>query len=272
VRTAWATDIHLNAAEPDVVEGFCDGVASSGADCLLLGGDIAEAMDVEEQLTMLAARLRMPIYFVLGNHDYYGSSIEAVRERMRRLEDPHLHWLPATGCVQLTPKTALVGHGGWADARIGDFSRAPIMTDILAIADLVREIDRDDLLDGFQNRDALRSRLHALGDDAARTLEPQLAAAISGYGTVLVLMHVPPFREAAWYGGQISGDDWLPHTTCQAVGDILRAAAESAPHVRIEVLCGHTHGEGRATILPNLRTTTRAATYGDPRFELLDVG
>ena len=96
MKIAWATDIHLNAAEPDVVDGFCDGVASSGADCLLLGGDIAEAMDVEEQLAMLATRLRMPIYFVLGNHDYYGSTIEAVRERMRRLEDPHLHWLPAT--------------------------------------------------------------------------------------------------------------------------------------------------------------------------------
>lgn len=36
--------------------------------------------------------------------------------------------------------------------------------------------------------------------------------------------HVPPFREASWHQGRISDDDWLPHFTCKAVGDVLREA------------------------------------------------
>ena len=54
------------------------------------------------------------------------------------------------------------------------------------------------------------------------------------------------------------------------MGDALRAAAASAPQVRIEVLCGHTHGEGHAKILPNLRTTTRAVINSSLAVIVLD--
>jgi Icc protein len=75
---------------------------------------------------------------VLGNHDYYGAGIAGVRERMRRLHSSALNWLPAAGCVEIAPGVALVGHGGWGDARLGSFASSPvILTDYLAIADLM---------------------------------------------------------------------------------------------------------------------------------------
>lgn len=271
VRIAWATDVHLNAADAEAVASFCAHVVSAEAHALLIGGDIAEAPDLIDQLLGVAVRIPVPIYFVLGNHDYYGDAVAAVRERVRGLDHSNLHWLPKVGCVPLTSNTALVGHGGWGDARIGDFARAPIMTDFLAIEDLIRRIDRDDLLDDFQRRGPLQRLLNELGDDAADTLRPALHAAVTGFREVLVLTHVPPFREASWYDGRISSTEWLPHTTCKAVGDLLMEVAGAHREAHLKVLCGHTHGEGHAWIAPNLEALTQGAEYGRPGFRVLDV-
>ncbi len=32
-------------------------------------------------------------------------------------------------------------------------------------------------------------------------------------------------------------------------------------------MCGHTHGEGEAQILPNLKVLTGGATYGEPTLQ-----
>ena len=58
--------------------------------------------------------------------------------------------------------------------------------------------------------------------------------------------------------------------TCEAVGHVLRAAAEEHPACEITVLCGHTHGSGRVEMLPNLTAFTKGAQYGRPEFLLLD--
>ncbi len=86
-----------------------------------------------------------------------------------------------------------------------------------------------------------------------------------------MLTHVPPFREASWYDGQISPDEWLPNTTCKAIGDLLREVAQANPSGRLKVLCGHTHGSGQAQIEANLAVTTQGASYGNPDFVLLEV-
>jgi 3',5'-cyclic-AMP phosphodiesterase len=73
--------------------------------------------------------LRVPIYFVLGNQDFYGGSIAAVREAVARkaAASRWLHWLPESGVIPLTANTALVGHDSWADGRLGDFFRSEVM-------------------------------------------------------------------------------------------------------------------------------------------------
>ena len=45
--------------------------------------------------------------------------------------------------------------------------------------------------------------------------------ALERFEHVLVLTHVPPFREACWHEGRISGDDYLPYFACKATGDVL---------------------------------------------------
>lgn len=264
-RLAWATDVHLNFLSAEGAEAFRDALSRQEADLVVITGDIAEAPTLEPLLSLLAAELHTPIHFVLGNHDFYRSDLARVREVARDLgqRSPFLTYLPAAGVVELTPEVALLGVDGWSDARAGDFLRSPVMlNDYLLIADLV----------GL-TKPARRDRLRALGDAEAAALRGPLFAALGKYRRVLVATHVPPFREACWHDGRAANDDWAPHFTCVAVGEVLREAAQKHPDKKIRVLCGHTHCAGTAEILPNLKVMTGAAEYGEPRVQgVLELG
>jgi len=79
-------------------------VNNLGVDALLIGGDIGEATNVEFYLRFLADNIEVPIYFVLGNHDYYWGSIDDVRSRISSLckGTNKLIWLPQSGVVRLS--------------------------------------------------------------------------------------------------------------------------------------------------------------------------
>lgn len=271
MQVAWATDVHLNFISEDAVVTYCEEIRRTGASALLLGGDIAEGHDLEVYLRFLDKHLQMPIYFVLGNHDFYASSVAVVRQQMQALQSDRLHWLPQSGVIALTPTTALVGHGGWGDARHGNFKYSPVvLSDFLLIADLNKSASKDDPLAVLRHREPLRRKLNELGDESAQMLRPFLKQALQEYPRVVVLTHVPPFPEACWHHGHLSDNNWLPFFTCKAMGDLLAEMAISYPSRDIRVLCGHTHGSGEAQILPNLLVETGAAKYGAPAFKLLD--
>ncbi len=262
MKLAWATDVHFDHLDEADVEDFHRRIADSSAEALLLGGDIANAKELDQRLAGLAAYVPVPTYFVLGNHDYYGGSVVAIRELVGGMDAPPVCWLPAAGIVRLADGLALVGHGGWGDAQHGDFDEAPVLTDYIAIEELVKTAGRRNVLTGMAEREALRRRLNLYGADAAATLRPALQAAAAGGGHVIVLTHVPPFPEAAWHEGELSTIPWQPGFTCKAMGDLLRGTASDHPDCQFNVLCGHTHGSGRATIRPNLRVFTARADYG----------
>ncbi len=81
MRLAWATDIHLDHASESVRHRFCQS-AKEQADALLVTGDIAESHVLGSALTALAALSERPVYFVLGNHDFYRGSIAATRRQV----------------------------------------------------------------------------------------------------------------------------------------------------------------------------------------------
>ena len=78
----------------------------------------------------------------------------------------------------------------------------------------------------------------------------------------MIATHVPPFREACWYEGKTTNDDWAPFFVCGGVGDVLKEIAASTPDRQYTVLCGHTHHDGDATLLPNLHVHTGFSRYG----------
>jgi predicted MPP superfamily phosphohydrolase len=262
MRLAWATDIHLDHASESSRRRFCQSVTEQ-ADALVVTGDIAESQILGSALTALTALTERPVYFVLGNHDFYRGSIAATRRQVGYVVGEGLVYLSQSGVVELTPSTALVGHDGWADGRLGDLDRSEeILNDFLLIDELRCWRDAHTL-----DKPALRRVLETLGDEAADYLKSVLAPAVEKYPHVIVATHVPPFREAAWYEGRPSSDDFLPFFACKAVGDVLLATARSHPGCQMLVLCGHTHGGGEVQVLENLRVVTGPAEYGKPEIQ-----
>ena len=90
------------------------------------------------------------------------------------------------------------------------------------------------------SKEARWLRLKQLGDEAAAHIRRVLPPALERYQHVFVLTHVPPWREACWYQGQISNDEWLPHFTCLAMGEAIESVAREYPDRQLTVLCGHT--------------------------------
>lgn len=264
MKLAWVTDIHLDFLGDAESARFCDSIKKAEPDGVLVGGDIAQAVSFESALRGMEHRIQKPIWFVLGNHDFYGGSVAAVRERAAALSrEGRTVWLGAVEVVELTPRTALVGHDGWGDARLGDHARSTVvLNDFFRIADLSKA-------DKTQLADVLRR----LGEESAAHLRRVLPRALERFEQVVVLTHVPPFREACWHEGRISGDEYLPYFACKATGDALLEEASRHGDRLVTVLCGHTHSAGECRPLPNLRVLTGAAEYGKPSIQwpLLNV-
>ncbi len=256
MRYAWLTDIHFEFLHDQEAIRFVEELATQKLDGLFLTGDISIASRLKFHLKLFENILEKPVYFILGNHDYYGGTIGAVRKSTEELcnRSNWLYWLPAIGVVELSQDSCLVGNGGWADGRFGDYEGSRIMlNDYLKIQNFVRA--------GDVGRLAL---LNSLGDQAAKYFQTVLRDALAKYEHVFVLTHVPPFKEACWHEGAIADDNWLPHFSCKAIGNVLKNSMANHPHRQMTVLCGHTHSSGRAEILPNLLVKTGGAEYGSP--------
>lgn len=254
----WATDVHLNFLNKHALRDFSRGLVRADPSAIILSGDISEAHSLQHHLTDVVRHADRPVYFVLGNHDFYGGSIDEVRRVASVLSSvaaSRLHWLPAAGVVPLSADTCLVGVDGWGDGRFGNAETTDvILNDFYQIKEL-RHLTRPELI----------RRVQGLGDESAAAAEVLLDQALANYRHILFVTHVPPFREACWHEGQISGDDWLPWFSCRAVGDVLRDRLSRHQDRTCTVLCGHTHGQGVADLLPNLRVYTGGAEYRHPQ-------
>ena len=256
MKLVWLTDIHLNFVQQNELDDFFEVLTASAPDSVLISGDIGEAPDVTWRLIDLKTRLSCPIYFVLGNHDFYRGNFVGVRSRIKNLcsSTPNLHYLSTSGIIALTEQTGLLGHDGWGDARLGTPRNWRIALNDWELIEDLRLLSEERLL----------MKLNALGDEAAAHFRDVLPEAVERFSELIVVTHVPPFREACWHQGRISDDDWLPHFTCKAVGDVLFETMAAHPDRKMTVLCGHTHGGGEAQILPNLKVLTGEGAYGQP--------
>jgi predicted phosphohydrolase len=273
MRFVWATDLHLDHvhglkptgfSRTSPLQSFLDSIARKNPDAIVLTGDTSNAAWALSHLQRISEIA--PTYFVLGNHDYYGSSIRKIRALMGNLGDPNLWWLQKSGPVRLSNEVGLVGVDGWGDARVGNVHTSNVgLTDWQAISELT-----------YQGRGPMwcekarrhrEKRLQELGAKDARVLEKALREALGRFQKVFVAIHTPPWPEASWYNGKPSDPDWLPWFCCSAAGKAISQCAGEWSDREIVVLCGHTHGHGEATIHPNVRALTGGATYGAPSIQ-----
>ena len=143
MRLAWTSDLHfvfLAPTSPDqsteLISWFT--ALARTVRCAAISGDISEAPRLRQHLAVLETHVQRPIYFVLGNHDFYRGSFAGVLPSVRELaaRSTHLRCLEFLDFVALTPTTALVGHGCWGDGLYGDFFRSEIVLNDSRIEEL----------------------------------------------------------------------------------------------------------------------------------------
>lgn len=260
MKLAWLTDIHLNFLKVESRQKYYESILATGCDALLISGDIAEAPSLIDILNEMAGQIKKPIYFIVGNHDYYRGSINEVRKELTVLTtaNTNLFWLPATGLQKLPNNAILLGQDGWADGRLGDYQNSPVsLNDSRMIADLFQE--------KMLSRQHLLQKMQALADLDASALKNDLFQAIKLQPQkIVVLTHVPPFKEASMHMGQVSDDNFLPYFSSKAIGDVLMPFAIENPSIDFLVLCGHTHSNAEYKPRNNLTVKAGEAEYYKP--------
>lgn len=250
----WMTDLHLDALPEEKWKQFFRTLSHEAFEALLIGGDVVNGINSLKVLKEIEGIIERPLYFVLGNHDFYYGSIEKIRKLAKALamKKRNLHYLTYTDPIPLSADVALVGHDGWSDARTGNFLASTIMlNDYLFIDELKKLKGRD-----------LEGKLQELGSDAASSAEKVLLKALSQFKKVLFLTHSPPFREACLYEGKVCDDNWGPHFVATAVGQMLLQVAKVNPDKSILVLSGHSHEKADVVITENVRVLSGKADLG----------
>jgi len=263
MKLAWLTDIHLNLIDHTARLKFYAEIINTHGDAVLISGDIAETPSLTDLLHEMAQQINKPIYFILGNHDYYEGAINEVREAIAILTKTHEHlfWLPASGIQLLTNDTILLGQDGWADGRLGDYQNSKVaLNDSHMIDDLLQK--------NILGKSHLLEKMQQLADADAIALQNDLTQAISRHPKkIIVLMHMPPFKEVCFPKIQASNEDCLPYFSSKAMGDMLMPVASNNPTIDFLVLCGHTHNENYYQPTANLTIKTGGAKNYQPTIQ-----
>jgi len=281
----WTSDLHWAHAGIDAQDKFLKELSDIPNDsCLVIRGDINSANNLIGTLNLFSDRRflydnNFPVYFVLGNHDFYGSSFSNVDAQVNlwgasknciRASDEVNSWsvdrnfihLGHQEIIELTPSTALVGHRGWCDGTSGAGVKTKVhLNDELYIGDLVQvNINR-------APRSKLFSKLKSLATEASDYFKTILPEALEKYDTVYLVTHVPPYVEASLYENKPSSPEFSPWFSCPIVGETLTKIMLDYPTKNLVVLCGHTHHVAEYSPLPNIKVHVAHAEYGKPEIK-----
>lgn len=250
-----ASDLHLDLLHPRWPGERLISPAL-GADILVLAGDIHQGSVAMEVFATWGANKRIPILYVAGNHEFYGSSIEVVGRSLQQSATTHgIHYLERQTLV--LGDVRFLGCTLWTDYALRSmFSREHVMGEI-----------QQRLMDHFQIRTGTRpftpQDALALHLSSRKWLTEELAKPFEGK-TVVVTHHGPhPLSVHPRY-----------------VGDKLNAAYVSdlsllLPQVDLW-LHGHVHDSfdyqvGRCRVVANpagyVRNRAAAASLEDFAFE-----
>lgn len=224
---------------------------------LILTGDIATSKNIVNCLKQLAI-FDFPIYFVLGNHDYYGSSFTKVDEEIKELTNKYenLIWLDKT--IMVIDEVLLIGTTGWYDARVGNLKSPVKLNDWRLI---------EEFKSGFFNRDLLVNVIRELSNIYLEQIKEKMkninSSSLNEIKKIIIATHVPPYMEACVYQNQVSNSNYLPWFTNIALGAMIDEYSLIHPEKEIMILCGHSH---EANIFKKYRITcyTGKAQYNDP--------
>ena len=268
MKLTYVTDCHLDHVNEDVFSNFMQQLSLQDTSALVVSGDISVANKLVLHLSLIEGAIRRPVYFVCGNHDFWGSNVDALRKNLTDLSNmsQYIKYLSSTPYVQLSSSTALVGHDGWYDCRYGDARRSQmVLADWAYIQDFnPRGVVKTVLFTGGCDKSHVISTSQKLAHEAAEHVALGIKAALRYCNKIIIVTHVPPFQEAHIYRNQPASNEALPFYTNKIMGDVILSAATANPSVAFTVLCGHTHEQYFTKIRGNLAVHVGGAEYGAP--------
>jgi predicted phosphohydrolase len=252
-KYVWLTDTHLSMSIiPAMKRRFIDRIKSIGADGLIITGDISNGLWLESDLRYLAEHHQKPIYFVLGNHDYYWRHMGSVHEDVRRLckEYSNLFWLSENDPITLTEGVALVGHEGWFDANCGDRDSTYFAVDRFINLDIWRAGDHVDQI--FMWREMAKI--------SSEAIEQKVISAAKKAEVIYIATHFPPWKEASRADGKFLEKLWHAYNTNTTLGKTLERLTQTVK-AQLVVLAGHTHLSCNFTVSKRLQCRVAPASY-----------
>jgi 3',5'-cyclic-AMP phosphodiesterase len=243
--TLFLTDLHLDRTPQSEIDHIYNQIRATHSENVIITGDISDADHLALHLEQLAhACAPRPMYFVNGNHDYYGGSIKKVDQVVYEMckSIKHLYHLDAQKVIKLADGIGLIGHNGWADVRAG-----------LGMETSVDNPDRhciDELKRLSQNETLIEMR--ALARRSNQQIRSILPLALTRFRHVVIATHVPPFYNAVYHKNRLASDLHVPHFCNQSLGFMILGVLKSFPYRRVTVLAGHTHSACHMTITRNL--------------------
>lgn len=257
MKLIWVSDIHLNFLIKDEHsrDDFYRHIKEAEGDGVLITGDIAESHNVVMFITEMEERTGLPVHFVLGNHDFYGSSVLAVKQSVK-----HLRYLPKNMGTPLSDDTILIGVDGWGDCRNGDYENSNLtMSDWLYIDDLRKEYAK--------GMGPLKKQLMKLADMDAKKLERRVLKAVKSFKKIIIATHVPPLKEVCLNAGRKSTPSGLPFFSSKCLGNTIVPIAKKHPNIDFLWLSGHTHSRAKYKPCNNLQSKVAKADYYYPQIE-----
>ena len=272
-KFVWCTDIHLDFLERTggrtrILDEFVIPLSKVECDGYLITGDISLAEHLIDHLEILDNLVDKPIHFVLGNHDFYGSSFNAVRSQVQELceNSKHLHYMTGDRPTSLTENVALVGDDGWYDAQYGTpMSVSYVMSDWFRIHDYVEAGAMGyGIYSDRPNMGIVIGLSRKFAADASTRMLTALQEAVKTHRTIIILTHVPPWVQMHRYEGKAKSPEAHAWYTSKFMGDVISEFALSNPEIKFEVFCGHTHGKSSMKISHNVMCHMGSATYDEP--------
>lgn len=250
----WITDLHLNNLFPWTLNKYLNHLRDQKPDGVFITGDISSGFYLIKHLKMLAETLSCPIYFVLGNHCLYGTSIAKQHQNVRDLckQYPNLIWMREAGVIGLNKEVALIGSEGWYDAENGKPEYLQLTFDWF-------------MIDDFRKLNSMEERIETwrkLADESVEDLVEKLEKAIDqGYKNVYLLSHIPAWAEATRDVGTLLEPFWLPYNTNMRLGRALEKVMYDHKKRHLTCYFGHTHSPLTVQVSRNIECRVGKGAY-----------
>jgi predicted phosphohydrolase len=258
MKYSWATDLHLNfiGSRPGAVDALGDYMKNDtpNSEVLLITGDTSEGPYLKEHLVTLQKTTGKIIYFIIGNHDYYGSAWGSLEDSLEDLPE-NIILLDNLNYIKHSEEICIIGQSGWFDGIL-DRKKGFVIGETQRIGGC--KFDPPDLI--LQKAET-RSKTQAL------YFEGKVKQAYAdGFRKIVFMTHAPPFAKASWHLGNHSEPGWLGIMTSGHMGVSIQHMSDTYKDLDIVVLCGHTHSSGEYNRGDRIKVLTGDAQYYNPWF------